>query len=424
MSPQRRSTHSRRSGPWCRVGMRCLRGVSLVEMMVALAVGGIVVLGLAEILASTKATYSREEAFARLQENGRIAAMMLAKGMRPSRSTDCKSIAMHQEQGTLTVKACDLLEGGCALGNTHYLDIDRALGYDQTQGLTSAGAFSDLPQGIAGNIADRYVGGDVLVTWGIDPEGHAVDGGLGTDGTDDIQLVDTPDDTLDAELALISNCQHAHVFEVDGINGSSVGHAGDANAVSHLRAEDLYGGPAPYNREAGDPRAMLYPLVFRVYYVCCVGDGSLQTGSGRDNCRVTADGDPAPDGYRPALCVYDRQDGDGDTEVLVPNVADMRITYSGDTDGDGETDFRNEDADTVSTDAKWASVRAASVELLLTTEADNTATDASAPTQADWPPSADADDRLGAAYPADNRLYQRFRFDVALRPATPWAIWE
>jgi hypothetical protein len=169
---------------------------------------------------------------------------------------------------------------------------------------------------------------------------------------------------------------------------------------------------------------MLYPLVFRVYYVCCVRDGALQSGSGRDNCRVTADGDPAPDGYRPALCVYDRQDGNGDTEVLVPNVADMRITYSGDTDGDGETDFRNEHAATVSTDANWASVRAASVELLLTTEEDNTATAASAPTQPDWPPGADDDDQLGANYPADNRLYQRFRFDVALRPATPWAIWE
>jgi hypothetical protein len=110
--------------------------------------------------------------------------------------------------------------------------------------------------------------------------------------------------------------------------------------------------------------------------------------------------------------------------VLVPNVADLRLSFSGDTDGDGALDYSGETAATVSNDNKWASVRAVAVELLLTTDENYAATEASAPMQSDWPPSDDADDRLGADYPADTRLYQRFRIDVALRPATPWAVVE
>ncbi|WP_462328431.1 prepilin-type N-terminal cleavage/methylation domain-containing protein [Thiohalocapsa halophila] len=401
-------------------------GVSLVELMVALAVGAVVVLGLTEILANTNATYAREQAFARLQENGRIASMLLAKEMRPMRSTDCKSIAMHREQGSLTVKACDLLEGGCTLGNRDYLSIERALGYDQSDDLTNAAKLSDLPAAAAANVADRYVGGDVLVAWGIDPHGMAVSAGLGSDGTDPIELVAAMGLEAD-DLALISNCQYAHVFEVsDPDNGptTTIHHAGDVNAVSHLRAEAAYKGAAPYNQRAADPRAVVYPLVYRVFYVCCVRDGSLQTGSGRDHCRPSEYGAAAPEGYRPALCMYDRGRGGGRSEVVVPNVADMRLTYSGDANADGALDYSGESAAKIATAAKWASVRSAAVELLLATEEENAARTPSAPTQSDWPPSDDATDRLGAAYPADDRLYQRFRFDVALRAATPWALWE
>lgn len=409
-----------------RNALRYGAGVSLVELMVALAVGAVVVLGLAEILANTNATYAREEAFARLQENGRIASMLLAKEMRPMRSTDCKSIAMHQEQGSLTVKACDLLEGGCTLGNDDYLSIHRALGYDQSDDLTSAASLSDLPAAAAANVADRYVGGDVLVAWGIEPNGTALNTGLGSDGTDPIELEAAMGLEAD-DLALISNCQYAHVFEVSGPeNGptTTIHHAGDVNAVNHLRAAADYAGPAPYHQQAGDPRAVVYPLVYRVFYVCCVQDGSLQTGGARDKCRPSEYGATAPKGYRPALCMYDRGRGDGRSEVVVPNVADMRLTYSGDANADGELDYRGESAAEIATGAKWASVRSVAVELLLATEEENAARAPSAPTQSDWPPSDDPNDRLGAAYPADDRLYQRLRFDVALRASTPWALWE
>jgi hypothetical protein len=287
----------------------------------------------------------------------------------------------------------------------------------------------------------------VLVTWGIDPDGIPLSDTLASDGTGAIPLASTPTNLGLNDIALVSNCQYAHVFEVTGPDpiGSTLEHAGTSgadpsNATDHLRVTDTYKGSSPYNREDSDPRAQLYPLVYKVFYICCVrGDdgtaeaGRLQDGNAVDSCRPGhANYDAAT--HHPALCVFDLQDRgqthpDGRSNSLVPNVADMRITYSGDSDGDGNLDFRAEDTTTihnaewVTDNDAWTGVRSATVELLLTTEMESSALNATRPARSDWPPNDGKSidpDTLGAAYTEDRRFYQRFRFEVALRPSTLW----
>jgi hypothetical protein len=420
-----------------------------VELMVAIALGAIIVLGLTEMLASTNATYAREEQFARLQENGRIASMIAARHMRPSRSTNCKSIAMHELSGTLTVKACELLEEPATCSGEHYLGKDRALGYDGGDDLSDPSKLDDLPQAARQNIANRWVLGDVIVAWGIDPSGTALNGPLsgldGTaaaDGTGLINLERVPDNLDAGNLAMISDCQHADVFEISGPEelNQTIEHARDNAAGSTVNADDALAGGVQYNNiaeHANAPRATLYRLLYKVFYICCVHDGSLQTGPDVDGCRPAAGEAYDPNEYRPALCAFDLQElthaGTGESNVLVPEVADMRVTYTGDSDGDGEIDFRADDqapiptATWVTAKDAWEGVRSASVELLLTTESPRTATQASAPARNTWPPnSGDAidADTLGADYPPQSRLFQRFRFDVALRVTTPWNLAE
>ncbi len=417
-------------------------GVSLVETMVALAVGAIVILGLAEILANTNATYTREEAFARLQENGRIAAAIVTNAMRPSRSMDCKSLAMHtllsgSSTDSLSVKACALLEAGCT--GDSYLGVDRPLGFDNSQELDDKDTY-ELPPAIAGNISKRWALGDVLVAWGIDSAGIPLDGPLGdgsgdSDGTGRINLAWTPTSPQVDEIGVVSNCKYAHVFKVTGPDPADtyVEHdkgpgATKANAANDLKVTSVYQGSAPYNRDASDPRAVLYPLIYKVFYLCCVHDDALQIAPGVNKCRPGSE-DFQPEDSWPSLCVYDLQVAGGQSDVLVPNVADMRVTYSGDIDGDGALDFRADDTSPIPTAAwvsgndAWSGVRSATVELLLTTESSSGATASSRPASSNWPPNDGVsidDDTLGAAYPADRRNYQRFRFDVALRPSTPW----
>jgi hypothetical protein len=423
-------------------------GASMVELLVALGVGVIVVLGLTEMLAASNATYAREEQLARIQENGRLSAMIAAKHIRESRSIDCKSIAMHQLQGSLVVEACALLDNNCT--GDHFLSTDRALGYDGSVDLSQPANLIDLPPAVRENVADRWVRGDVFVAWGVSPEGIPLDGPLGDesgdiDGTGHINLSTSPIGLQLGDLALVSNCKYAHVFAISGpaagdddtatkvlAAGKIIEHGtangGDAyNRTGNFRVSDVYAGAAPYNRHDSDPRALFYALFYKVFYVCCVYDGALQsTKKAIANCRA---GD---DDYRPGLCAFDIQDNGGRSQVLVPDLVDLRLTYSGDRDGDGHIDFRSEDqspiptAIWVSDNDAWHGVRSASVELLLTsTRPAHALITHSKPSRNTWPPSSGDvihPDTLGASCPEDSRLFRRLRFEIALRATTPWNL--
>ena len=52
-------------------------GLTLVEIMVALVVGAVLLTGVAQIYAGSKATYRLQDSLARLQENGRFALSFL-----------------------------------------------------------------------------------------------------------------------------------------------------------------------------------------------------------------------------------------------------------------------------------------------------------------------------------------------------------
>ena len=56
-------------------------GISIVEIMVSIAISLILLAGVMQIMLTNKQTYRVQEAFARLQENGRFAMDFLAKDM-------------------------------------------------------------------------------------------------------------------------------------------------------------------------------------------------------------------------------------------------------------------------------------------------------------------------------------------------------
>lgn len=431
-----------------------LAGFSLVEMMVAIAIGGILMLGLTDLLTDTKSVYVREDQFARLQENARLALLVSADHLRINRSLGCRSMAMTEREGQFTVKACRLLKTtGDRCGHTgwkadrHFLGLDRAIGYDNADDLSVAASYQDVPADAADNIAARWVRGDVLVTWGVDGSGVGLRGSLagaigddgGFEGSGALSLDALPPalDNL-GRLALITDCVGADLFE---ISGPEERRAGDRSIVH--AAFDPDGNPVnasdalsrAYNwtsagaaRQMVQPlhRATVYPFSYQVYYVCCVDTRNrrIQTGASVGKCRV-GDGRDF-DRYRPSLCVWNLEDGG--SQALITDVADLRLTFSG-TLADG-TVYHAHATDAVHTAAwvsrhhGWSRVRSASVELLLATEQRSVATEAKTPASDRWPPNTGdgsvADDTLGKGLPADNRLYKRFLVNVGIRASTPW----
>jgi type IV pilus assembly protein PilW len=66
------------------------RGLSLVELMVALALGMVISIGIFEIFRSTRVTYQLDEGLARAQENGRFAMEFLSQDIRHAGHLGCR----------------------------------------------------------------------------------------------------------------------------------------------------------------------------------------------------------------------------------------------------------------------------------------------------------------------------------------------
>ena len=118
------------------------RGLSLVEIMVALAVGVVLLTGVVQIYASTKATYRLQDNLARLQENGRFALDFLTRDVRMAGYHGCTNF------GPVT--------------NT--LNNPSSLQYDFTIGLIGYNDVGASPPSVLSDLADNPVlGTDVIV---------------------------------------------------------------------------------------------------------------------------------------------------------------------------------------------------------------------------------------------------------------------
>lgn len=66
------------------------RGLSLVELMVALVIGLVISIGVFQVFSSTRVTYQLDEALARVQENGRFAMEFLTQDIRHAGHLGCR----------------------------------------------------------------------------------------------------------------------------------------------------------------------------------------------------------------------------------------------------------------------------------------------------------------------------------------------
>jgi len=433
-----------------RIPRGIIRGLSLVELLVAMAIGSIIVLALTGAFVDSKISYLREEQFARMQENGRFVLSTLAAHVRSTGSLYCDSLALQESRGGLSVKACDLLSleetGACDattvdLARDHILGSVQPLGYDNSS-IDGPQALIGVPAEGRSNIVERRLRGDVLVTWGISGAGAYVSNVPSLTEGDGLA---TTLELSQGNLALVSDCAGTDVFAVSGVCDGVLEHGVNMSKGSGCEDPDQDDADNPgqvvnatdslsraYNWQPAQPRAasaprykaQVFPFRYQAFYICCVDtqDGSLQTGTGIDNCRTD------PDRFRPSFCTWELGSGNRSQSVVL-NVADMRVTYTGDLDGDGQIDFTADDDDPVPTAAwvtsanAWPGVSAAKIELLVASDNDHLRAMAGAatPAKASWPPTA-ADDRLGNGMPADRRLYERFVSNVALRARTPWYI--
>lgn len=280
-------------------------GISLVELLVAMAIGLILLAGMYQVFISSTTTYNYNDRLSRLQENGRFAIHVLGNELRGAGYLGClqdvtefKSVlGTWTPLGEFRTDLANSIQGYEATGSTGWVD--------------SSGTLSKNALETRTGIVDPVWGSDVLVTRGVDQD--AVIPLLQSMGNASV-ILDVPGGLSGilqeegGEILLISDCQGATLFQstqyipASGKLQHNPGASHSPGNVNNDGGQNSLGHAYVAGAEIFLPRTT-------VYYI-----------------RQNAAEPPVP-------CLYRKVNGDAAEEV-VEGVENMQVRYGVDTDGD------------------------------------------------------------------------------------------
>lgn len=296
------------------------RGFSIIELMIAILLGGILLGGVLQILASNKQTFRVQTGLARLQENGRYAKFILSNDIRMAGFQGCPKL--------VNVTPTNLIAN--PPGNANISNNIAITGLTGTGGTLSPAAPSWLSSNLASgtSIAPDT---DVIII----RKASAIGANLATNmanPTSDITITNRIT-VSPGDLFLIGDCETVDLFKASsGTSGTTITHkTGDDTSDSLSKA---------YQTDA-----RVYRLQTFAYYI---------KDTGRDNQLG-----------QPIYALY-RQDINGNEEELFDGVENMKVTYGVDTNSDGTADTY-QDAAQVQAANNWGSVISTDIALLMST---------------------------------------------------------
>lgn len=282
------------------------KGLSLVELLVALALGAFITVGIIQMFTANRETYQVSVGQARLQENARFAMEFLARPIRMAGFAGCFS------DNTDVLNVLNPVGG-----KTPYeYDLSQGIqGYDATSATTWSPALSDLPADI--DTAAIAGGTDVITIKSVDTSGVR----LASDMPSSSAVIKTtePSDLsnyADGAVLMISDCEKAAIFQITNTTSS----AGDT--ILSIVHNDGSAGVSPGNSQKELTRdgsayrsdASVYAVQTQVFYVA--------PGSGTNNRGDTP------------LSLWRKFAGNAPTE-MVEGVENLQLLYGVDTDDDG-----------------------------------------------------------------------------------------
>ena len=347
-------------------------GVTLIELLVAVAVGMLLIAGVIQIFVGNSQTYRFNESLSRIQENGRFAIEEITRDVRMAGYYGCARRTTTVNNTLVGMPASfDPMVGiqgweatNTAVGDALTLDFGAATANVTGGGWASSGtapinAFQAVPES------------DILRIW----RGEEVGARLIATGAGTATTVANPRFS-DGDLVLLSDC-----LDLDIIRACTVVTGGGESEL------DMNGGCIPGSNVSLGLRASVGGLATRltgsIYYVGKRGDN--------------ADAPPA--------LFRRRLNGNGlpgAAEELVEGVENIQILYGVDTTNNGQLDAYVSGAAV----ADWQDVLAVRINLLLVSLEDNLV-DPGQQIQFNGPQN-----------PGDRRLRQNMTTTIALRNRT------
>ncbi len=309
---------------------RIQKGLTLIELMIAMLLGIFLIGGVIQIFLSSKQTYRMQENLSRIQESGRFAMHFIEQDVRMSGSIGCNS--QSSIINTLTTPVPFLYDFSTAIQ-----------GFDAT----SPTIWTPV---INADIISPLGGSDVITIRRSDDQGFTViahatpSAGLTLDATATTANLKAAGylNNLGANncmTVVVSNCATAAVFQVSAIAGTVLSHnigggCEPKNVTAELGTTTFKGG-------------QVFPINTISYYV--------------------RKRNPLDPGNQPSLY---RRVGANDPQELVEGIENMQILYGVDTNNDNTPDFY-EKADSVL--LNWPNVVSIRISLLVVSLDDNVA---------------------------------------------------
>lgn len=308
------------------------KGMTLIEIMIAMTLSLILLAGVLQIFIGNKQTYNVQDAMARLQEGGRFAMRFITKDLRMAGFTGCASI----NSSIVPVNRADLDGDGTpdpvadftGNGLQGWESSELPIALSDTQNLT-----------VGTTVGDALAGSDVVSIKRASDTGVRLTGNMNTVNANVQLLTATVNGMFSAnDILLISDCETADIFAANNVsNGAgttTIAHSNSVNIGNNLST--TYGTDAEVMR-----------LVNTAYFV-----GNNAAGV-------------------PSLFRQDMgNNGILVQQELVEGVEDMQISYGEDTDGDRTANLYR-DADAVT---DWTQVVSVRISLIIRSIEDNVAT--------------------------------------------------
>ena len=318
---------------------RTEKGLSLVELMVAITIGLIILTAVSQIFVTSRATYTYEEGMSRVQESGRFAIDFITQDVRMAGYTGClnkaTTVTNHLKDPTYYVS--NYAVGQYLTGHTYTGSGGSALS-DWTPALQGTDG-----NGIVYFSANEVVPyTDVLVIRRGSENSVRPDGPMTPTSAAAIDITGNNGGLSQFDIVLVSDCKRADIFQLTG--PASFG-AGTNNLVHNT---GVVGNPGNLTEELSfmyGTDAEVMKLITRMYYIS------------RRGGNVTTNTNP------PALFRKEFTGGAFVSQELVEGVENMRVVFGEDTDNDKVANIFNR-ANAVGT---WGNVLSARVGLLVQT---------------------------------------------------------
>lgn len=320
------------------------RGVTLVELMVAMAISIFMMGAVLYVVQETRVTYNYNDHLGRIQEAGRIAVDRMGHEVRMAGYTICQrppGSSTGADESTVRIKVLALPPVGAGLDQggddptwNPFASVLPVQGFtypDAQVNFVDDGALQGVPNS------------NVLILTGMSADGIAnIVGNIGP--TNANFQIDRNPGFRAGDLILVTDCVNGHLVRATTVSSGSgtvaVAHAANANRPGQFRFDAAEG-------------AMAARFQQQAFYL-------------RDTGRVNAAGQPVISLFR---MIFNLSGGAPRVEELVEGVEDMRILYGVDTTGrDPATVMQYVPAELV---GDWFNVVSVRIQILVSSTEDN-----------------------------------------------------